>query len=263
MSPKINKKFLSVVVITKNEEKNIERCLKSVQPVADETLVVDSFSTDRTPEICQNFGVHFIQTKWKGYAATKNFANQKAQYDWILSIDADEALSPNLQDSILKAKERSDEFFKFNRFTNYCGQWIKHSGWYPELKLRLFNRNLAHWTGDYVHETLEIDHKGKIPVLPGHCYHYSYYSIEEHINQANNFSTLAAQELKRKNRSPGFFRILFKPPFKFIQMYFFKLGFLDGFYGFCIAMISAYTVFLKYAKLYQLNRENPNKKALS
>ena len=154
---------LSVVIITFNEEQNIARCLDSVQGVADDVVVLDSFSTDATERISRKYDVNFIQRKWEGYSRTKNFANNQAKYDWILSLDADEALSDKLRASILEIKSREiPETCSFNRLTNYCGNWIRHSGWYPDVKVRLFERNQGHWEGK-IHEQLVF--KTEMPVL--------------------------------------------------------------------------------------------------
>ncbi|MEP7167754.1 MAG: glycosyltransferase family 2 protein [Bacteroidota bacterium] len=249
---------ISAVVITHNEERNIERCLASLQNVADEIIVVDSFSTDRTEEICKSFNVKFYQRKWDDYSSAKNFGNEKAAYDWILSLDADEALSDELKKNILEIKSkneivRMDSFggnYKFNRLTNYCGKWIRHCGWYPGTRTRLFNSKECHWEGT-IHEQLTINSKLPVVFLEGDCFHFSYYTIEEHINKTEKFTTLSAAELFRRNKKASFMKIYISPVFKFIQSYFLKLGILDGYYGFMICKISALSVYLKYYKLKQ------------
>ena len=149
---------LSVVIITLNEEKNIERCLQSVKDIADEIIVVDSYSDDRTEEICSEFGVKFIQQKFKGYVDQKNDGNALASHDYILSLDADEALSEELAASISQVKENWQfDAYAMNRLTSYCGKWIRHSGWYPDRKSRLFDRRKARWTGHLVHERVEVE----------------------------------------------------------------------------------------------------------
>ncbi|MEA3496921.1 MAG: glycosyltransferase family 2 protein [Bacteroidota bacterium] len=253
-----NVKQLSVVIITKNEEKNIERCLRSVLPIADDIVIVDSCSTDKTKELSERFKVRFFEKEWKGFAKTKNEANKLAKYDWIFSIDADEVLSTELQSSILKEKKSEEIFYyKINRLTNYCGKWIKYSGWYPDKKLRFFNRKHTKWVGEYVHEKLET--KGIIPeikLLDGHLYHFSFSSIAQHIDTINRFSSLSAQELFSKKIKANYFKLLFEPIYKFLKIYFFKTAFRDGFYGFVIAVISAYSRFLKQLKLFHLERSN-------
>lgn len=246
---------LSVVVITLNEEHNIGRCLQSVSGIADDIVVVDSGSTDKTGEICLAQGARFIRHPWLGFAETKNFANSQAKFSFILSLDADEALSEELKASIFKLKEGQPEnsAYRMNRLTNYCGKWIKHCGWYPDSKIRLFNRDNARWTGVVIHEKLTTDSGIEVKQLKGDILHYSYYSITGHIAQANRFTDLTAEEALGKGKKVNLAQILFKPPIKFIRDYFFKLGFLDGYYGFIICRISAQATFYKYIKLRQLN----------
>lgn len=246
--------FISVVIITKNEEKNIDACLRSIQGLADDIVVLDSWSTDRTEEICKSFGARFFQADWQGYARTKNRANEMAMYDWILSLDADEILSNELHEklSLLKA-QNSLTTCSFNRLTNYCGRWIKHGGWYPDVKIRLFNRKNALWQGDFVHETLVLQPNTTITHLNENILHYTFHTIEEHVAQVNKYSTLSAEEKFKKRKRSGLIKLLFSPLFTFLQMYIFKLGFLDGMQGFFIAVISAYARFLRYAKLWMMH----------
>lgn len=245
----------SVVIITFNEERNIGRCLKSLEEVADEIVVVDSFSTDKTAEICQDFPVKFIQKEWMGYSSAKNFANSLANNDYILSIDADEALSDELKKSILELKKSDNLFdaYRFNRLANYCGSWIHHCSWYPDIKLRLWNRHKGQWEGE-IHEEIKMKSSAKAGFIKGDLLHFSYYSIEQHIRQVNNFTDLAAKAAFEKGKKAGCLKILFSPFIKFTRDYFLKLGFLDGYAGFVICRISAHATFLKYAKLRQLNK---------
>lgn len=247
---------LSVVIITLNEERNIGRCLQSVAGIADDIVVVDSGSTDRTAEICLKHGVRFITHQWLGFADTKNFANSEAKYPLILSLDADEALSEQLIASIKAVKETEvSSAFSMNRMTNYCGQWIRHCGWYPDRKIRLFNRDKARWTGLFIHETLSLDSGVAVQHLEGDLLHYSYYSTAGHISQANRFTDLTAQDAFSKGENGTLVKILFKPPVRFVRDYFFRLGFLDGYYGYIICRISAQATFFKYIKLRQLNSD--------
>jgi glycosyltransferase involved in cell wall biosynthesis len=245
---------LSVVIITFNEEKNIGRCLESVRDVADDIIVVDSFSTDATESICKKYGVNFIQRKWEGYSGTKNYANSQAKYDWILSMDADEALSEELKNSILEIrKQDKQKVFKFNRLTNYCGKFIKHCGWYPDTKVRIFDRRTTRWEGT-IHEKLVVN-EGTPQQLKGDCLHYSYYTIEEHYRQSDKFSTLSAESLYAKGKSASLLKLWFSPIIKFISTYFFKLGILDGNAGYTVCKIMASATFSKYAKLRKLNSQ--------
>ncbi|MGI8893882.1 MAG: glycosyltransferase family 2 protein [Bacteroidia bacterium] len=243
---------ISAVIITYNEEKNIERCLASLHTVCDEIIVLDSFSNDKTVEICKIAGIMLYQHKWLGYAGAKNLANEKATHDWILSIAADAALSPGLADSILKIKNNlSHKFYSFNRLTNYCGTWIKNSGWYPDTKIRLFDRQKAHWEG-LIHEKLIYDMKIPIVNLKGDLYHYSYYTYEDHERQIKKYSTLAAEELKLKGKKSNIIKELFFTASKFLETYIFKKAFLDGAAGFKISVMTAKATRLKYQKLRKL-----------
>jgi glycosyltransferase involved in cell wall biosynthesis len=240
---------LSVVIITHNEEKNIGRCLESLKEVADDIVVVDSFSNDGTAEICKGHNVRFIPHQWEGYSATKNFANTLAAHDWVLSLDADEALSDELKKSMLNVKQESAiPTCSFNRLTNYCGTWIKHGGWYPDVKIRMFDRRITRWEGT-IHEALEFASPQTVRHLKGDCLHYSYYTPEDHYRQLEKFTGIAAEDLFKKGRRPGFIKQFLGPAAGFIGNYFFKLGFLDGKAGLAIARISAYGTYLKYKKL--------------
>ena len=246
---------LSAIIITLNEERNIERCIQSLKGVADEILVVDSFSSDRTKEICLNAGIRFLENKWCGYADQKNFAQEKASYDFILSLDADEALSPELSQSINSVKNSATpDIYSFNRLTNYCGKWIRHGGWYPDIKIRLYDRRKCRWTGT-IHERLNYPAKEKVIHLAGDCYHYTFYTISEHQRQVDKFTSLMAEEEFANGRRAYWFNILLNPVVKFVRDYFFRAGFLDGYEGFIISRISAYATFLKYAKLKKKRKE--------
>jgi len=244
---------ISAVIITFNEEKNIERCILSLQNTVDEIIVVDSFSKDKTEEICKILNVRFIQTEWKGYSETKNFANSLAENEWVLSLDADEALSEELRNSLLEAKKSGLQgCYSFNRLTNYCGTWVKYGGWYPDNKTRLFNKTEVKWIG-LIHETLEFKSDQKTTLLKGDCLHYSYYTVEEHINQTKKFSPIAAEMLHSKGKKATFIKRFISPIVKFCRDYFFKLGFLHGRKGFLICIISGYATYIKYKKLRELN----------
>lgn len=245
---------LSVVIITYNEERNIARCLSSVKEIADEIIVVDSGSTDKTEDICKSFNVNFIPEPWRGYSAQKNFANEQASNDWIFSIDADEELSDELIQSIKEVKNKEAiAYFKINRLTNYCGRWIKHGGWYPDVKLRFFDRRTSKWEGN-IHEVLTIEKDISALLLKGDCHHYTYYSKEEHLAQAKKFSDLAAQDLFAKGKKVCLLRPLLSAIAKFISQFYFRFGFLDGYAGFQIADISAKAAYWKYSKVRQLNK---------
>ncbi len=249
---------ISGVIITYNEENNIERCLKSLEGIVDEIVVVDSFSTDRTKEICLSYNVKFSVNKFEGHIQQKNHAMSLASNNMILSLDADEALSEELRKSILQLKlnSHSDEkAFSFNRLTSYCGQWIYHCGWYPDKKIRLWNRTIGKWGGVNPHDKVEIADNANSKHVKGDILHYSFESISSHVQTANNFSTIAAKAaFERGKKANLVLHIILNPIFTFVSKYFLKLGFLDGFNGFVICYLSAVSNFLKYSKLRQLNK---------
>lgn len=251
---------LSVVIITLNEERNIGRCIDSLSGIADEIIIVDSGSTDKTETICRSNGVKFIQHSFEGYASQKNFAIDQCTSEYILSLDADEALSPELKNSILALKKNWEkDGYSFNRLTNYCGKWIHHCGWYPDHKLRLIKKDKGRWIGSYLHERLELNDPNNSGRLHGDLLHYSYYTIEGHLNQLNKFTEIAALGDYNEGKRSSLIHILLKPAFRFIRDYFFHLGILDGYYGFVICKISSYASYIKYVKLYEIQkRKRPN-----
>jgi glycosyltransferase involved in cell wall biosynthesis len=247
---------LTVVIITKNEERNIGRALDSVSKIADEIIVVDSYSTDQTKAICEKKGAHFVQTEWRGYSATKNFANSLAKSDYIFSLDADEALDKDLEKAILTAKSKGfSGIYSVNRLTNYCGKWIYHSGWYPDKKVRIFPKEKTKWVGEFVHEELEFSENFSAQELPGHLEHYSYYSYTDHRARADKYSVLTAQKLAAKGKSAGVLKPYISAIGRFISMYLIKRGFLDGKMGWKIATISAQSNIVKYKELRRLSKQ--------
>jgi glycosyltransferase involved in cell wall biosynthesis len=239
---------LSVVIITLNEEKNIGRCIESVKSVADEIVVVDSLSTDKTKEISEGLDARFIEQKFLGYVEQKNFALKACQYDYVLSLDADEALDEELKKEILKVKNNfSATGYKFNRLTGYNGEWIRHCGWYPDAKIRLVKKAQARWVGNNPHDVLVVD--GEVAHLSGDLLHYSYDSISAHILQTNKFSTIEAQTLFNKGKRASLVKLVTRPALQFFKDYILKKGFLDGRYGFIICFINSLYVLLKYAKM--------------
>ncbi len=246
---------ISCVIITLNEEKNIGRCLSSLTGIVDEIIVVDSLSTDATEEICSGFNVRFIKQKFLGHIQQKNFAIDLASNKYVLSLDADEALSEKLKESILKVKNKfTFDAYEMNRHSNYCGQWIDHSGWYPDKKTRLINKEKGRFGGQNPHDKIILDETASLDHLKGDILHYTYYSIDEHYRQADKFSTIAANELFRKNKKTNLIHIWLKSSAKFLRNYVIKLGFLDGAAGFTICRISAFETYQKYNKLRMLNK---------
>ncbi|HQU71485.1 MAG TPA: glycosyltransferase family 2 protein [Calditrichia bacterium] len=240
---------ISGVIITLNEEKNIARCIRSLEGVCDEIIVLDSGSVDKTSAIAAELGAVVLERPWAGYAATKNFANAQARFDYILSIDADEALSEELRANILAAREALQGAYRFNRLTNYCGHWIRYSGWYPDPKTRLFPKSGARWVGDFVHESLQVDPELPIRHLRGDLWHYSFVSLSDHLRRVDTYSDLAAREMLKAGKPVSLAKLLLSPFLKFFKSFFLKQGFRDGFPGFSIAVISAFDVFIRYAKV--------------
>lgn len=249
---------LSGVIITYNEEEHLEKCLKSLIDVVEEIVVIDSFSTDRTPEICAAYNVRFIQNPFEGYIEQKNFALSQAKYDYILSLDGDEALSEPLKKAIIEVKKNwvFDGYY-CNRLNNYCGQWIKHSDWYPDRKLRLFKKGSGEWKGINPHDTYTLKKGLKLGKLKGNLLHWIYRDYQEHNLKVEKFSTIAAQAYQKLGKKSSIFKIIYRPFWAFFKAYFLRLGFLDGLNGFIICVQTYNVTFLKYIKLYKLNKENP------
>lgn len=251
-------KKISATIITLNEEDKIRQCLESLRDVADEIIVVDSLSTDNTKLICEEFGVKFIEQKWLGYSEQKNLANNIASHDWILSIDADEVLSEELKKSILKIKDTDtdpDVIFSFNRLNNYCGKWIHHSGFYPDKKIRIWNRKIGKWEG-IVHEVIKFSTKVKEVHLKGDLLHYSYAKPEDFEKQVFKFAELRARHYFDKGKKCASLLKIISPIYFFIQHYFFRLGFLDGKEGFVMCKVAAKATRHKYETLEQLTINN-------
>jgi glycosyltransferase involved in cell wall biosynthesis len=251
---------ISATIITFNEEKHIKECISSLLPVADEVIVVDSFSNDKTAEICKSFKeVSFFQQTFKGYGQQKNDALEKCKGDYILSLDADERLSEKLSNEISKLKETGPlyEVYKVSRINNYYGHWMKHSGEYPDYKIRFWKKGSVSWSTSSVHEKAVVESSNIIGKLDGDILHYTTSSLYTHVAQVNKFSDLAADGLIQSGSiNNAILKMLLDPPFIFVKKYIVKLGFLDGFAGFTNAIISAHSKFLKYAKYIQKKRSN-------
>ena len=246
---------ISAVIITFNEEQNIGRCIESLEGIADEIVVVDSYSTDRTEEICRSYGVKFIRHCFRGHIEQKNWAMLQAASPYILSLDADEALSAELRTSILKVKENwTHDGYYFNRLTSYCGKWIRHTSWYPSRKLRLWDARRGGWGGFNPHDRFYLRKGASRKFLKGNLLHYSYYSVEEHIRQMNSFSTILARSYFERGRRAYFHTIVVHPLWRFIKDYFLRAGFLDGYYGYVVCRISAQATFMKYVKMKQIKK---------
>ena len=244
---------VSVVIVTKNEEKNIEDALKSVAD-ADEIIIVDSFSTDRTIEICKAYTGKIFQHEWQGFAGQKQLAVDYASGPWVLLLDADERVTPELKKEIignispLSSPPASHELYGFflPRKNFFLGKWIRYSGWWPDYTLRLFRKDKASLEDREVHEKVIVD--GPTAYLKGPLEHYTYRSIADFLRKMENYSTLAAREVRKKSGAPGLFAVAVRPSITFIKMFFLKLGFLDGAYGLLLALLYSHYTFLKYVK---------------
>lgn len=244
---------LSVVIIAFNEADNIARCIDSVREVADEVLVVDSFSTDRTVEIAQAKGARVIEHIFEGHIQQKNWAKEQAKYDWVLSLDADEALSEELCRSIRQAKTAHNaDGYTMNRLNYYCGKPIKTCGWYPDKKARLWHRHKGEWAGLNPHDKFVMQQGVTVKHLRGDILHNTYPTHESFMQQREKFATISAQHLQYKSKVYLTYKMLLSPPFKFIKTYIINLGIAEGAIGFTICYNLAREVYLKYKKALQL-----------
>jgi len=238
---------ITATIITLNEERNIARSIESLR-CCDEIVVVDSGSIDRTVELASNLGARVVESPWHGYAPQKNYAADQAENDWILSLDADEALSESLEGEIwaLKKKGPNCDAYTVPRLAQYMGRWILHSGWYPDRKVRLYHRAKAKWMGDFVHESVEVN--GRVGHLEANLLHYTCDSLSEHLKTMDRYTTLAAEELVFRKQKIYTRNMILDPAWTFIKTYFLQRGFEDGLEGLTIAYMAALYTFLKYAK---------------
>ncbi len=253
---------VSCCIITYNEEGNLEDCLKSVS-WADEIVVVDSHSTDRTVETARNHTDRVIDHDFEGHVQQKNYAIDQAKNEWVLCVDADERVSPALKEEMLEALSDPGDTagFSMPRLTHYLGRFLRRGGWYPDRKLRLFRKDKGRWTGRNPHDRVEVE--GPVKEFNGDLLHYSYRDIADHLKTVNSFTTIMAEEMAREGGTSRVIDLIFRGPFKFFKMYVLKGGFLEGKAGLVIAVISSYYVFLKYAKLWELRRVTPRTPASS
>jgi glycosyltransferase involved in cell wall biosynthesis len=247
---------ISVVIITFNEERNFARCLASVKDIADDIVVVDSFSSDRTKEICLEHGVRFIEHAFEGHIEQKNWAITQAKFPHVLSLDADEALDDTLKESILQVKNNFIlAAYSMNRLTNYCGHWVRHCGWYPDKKLRLWDSRCGTWGGDNPHDKYELHKRqNEIGHLKGDILHYSYYTLDDHYKQVEYFTTISANAQHKRGKKAPLLVLYLSPVVKFLKDYIINRGFLDGKTGFQICRISAFATYVKYKKLRNLHK---------
>ncbi|HVW85090.1 MAG TPA: glycosyltransferase family 2 protein [Bryobacteraceae bacterium] len=238
---------ISATIVTLNEERNIARAIESLRCV-DEIVIVDSGSVDGTVEVAQRLGARVIHEPWRGYAGQKNFASERASYEWILSLDADEAVTEALEAEILELKKEGPRFdaYAMPRLAQYLGRWIRHGGWYPDKKIRLFHRNRARWVGEYVHESVHVD--GVLGELQGDLLHFTCDSLSAHLRTLDRYTQLAARELLSRNQHVPLRRLMFDPAWTIFRTYVLRRGFLDGAQGIAIAWMAGLYTFLKYAR---------------
>lgn len=244
---------LTACIITYNEEKNIARCLTALKNVVDEVIVVDSFSQDKTVAIAESLGAKVFQRKFKGYGDQKFFAQQQAKYDWVFSIDADEVVSPALAESILSLKENPRfDAYAVDILPNYCGHWIRHCGWYPQPKLRIWNKQKGTMLNRKLHEGIELfDKNAPIGKLKGDLLHYSYNTISDHIRKMETYTEIGARADVARGKNCSLLKLIVAPTWKFFADFILRLGFLDGYYGYIVCRNSAFASFVKYAKTRQ------------
>ncbi len=242
---------IAAVIITRNEERNIVRCLESVR-FCDEIVVVDSGSSDSTCTLAARFTNKIFDRQWSNYADQRNFANQQVESDWVLSVDADEVVSDELRDELLSFKQKAPDgqAYTIPRKTFHFSRWIRYGGWYPNRLTRFFKKDAGQWKGDELHEYWEP--LGALGDLSGHLLHYSFDDLADQVERNNRYSSLGAEKLRKQGKRFSFFRLTVKTMSKFIETYFLKRGFLDGYPGFIISVSAAYSVFLKWAKLWEL-----------
>jgi glycosyltransferase involved in cell wall biosynthesis len=241
---------VSIVIVTKNEEANIEAALDSVRDAA-EIVVIDSFSSDRTVEICRKYTDKVFRKEWEGYAKQKQSAVDIAVSPWVFILDADERFTPELKAEVISAiKENSHDGFYVPRKNFFMGKWIRHGGWRPDYTLRLFRKNAGRVEDREVHEKVVVN--GSVSYLKNPLVHYTYNSVSDYLKRMDSYSTLAARELKKTGVAPNVMDFLIRPPLTFIKMFFFRFGFLDGRFGLVLAVLCSYYTFLKYAKTWEL-----------
>ena len=242
---------VSACIITHNEESKIERCIESIL-WCDEIIVVDSFSNDRTVEICRKYTDRVFQHEWLGYIGQRNLIREMAECPWVLFLDADEEVSPGLKDEIhheLQSKTGDVVGYQFPRQVHYLGRWIRHGEWYPDVKLRLFKKNQGYSAGQEPHDQVVVN--GASKTLKNPLWHYTYDDIYDHLNTMNRFSDISAKAKYREGRRFRWTDLIFRPMWRFFKGFFVKLGFLDGRRGFIIAVTSSFGVAMKYAKIWE------------
>jgi glycosyltransferase involved in cell wall biosynthesis len=248
---------LSVVIMTYNEERNLPRCLESVRGIADEILVVDSFSQDRTPALAAELGARVLQHPFANFRDQRRFCYENAQYDFVLALDADEWLSPDLASAVGQTKTGTANAYILKRQNGIGGRWVRYGDWKPESKLRLFDRGHVQMGPNEAHDEIQFLGPVKPPVLPGAFYHLTNVDFADRIASVNRLSSLAAMQLFRQGKRTNLWRIAIKPAFRFCKSYFLQGGVLDGYLGYFVAKTAAYYVFLREMKLWELAAQKP------
>lgn len=245
---------VSVTVITKNEEQGLRAMLESVR-WAGEIIVVDCGSTDRTVEIAREYTDEVVHHDFVDFASQKNFAQSRAKYDWVLNLDADERCTPELAAEITALADGGCSAYWISRRNQFQGRWIRHCGWAPDDKLRLYRRSLGLWKGK-VHESVQMENPADTRRLSHSIEHYTYKSFDRYVGSVHQFARLAAEQMDEQGRSAGVLDLMFRPPAAFLKKYLFQAGILDGSPGFVISMLTAYAVFCRYAILRDIARKN-------
>ena len=255
---------ISAVIITFNESRHIERAIRSVQDLADEILVIDSGSTDDTTTKAAALGATVIHQPWLGFGPQKNFGQSIARHDYILSLDADEALSTELQEAIQREKKNGLKgAYRLNRLNFYYGKYLRHGKEYPDWKIRLFNRSDIRWNDALVHEDLLGLEAVSVKALSGDLLHLTYYTVDEHLRKMNQYTSLAAEDAFKKGKKASWLKILGSPIAYFLSAYLIKGGFKDGAHGFFLAKMGAFGTFLKYMKLHSLHFQSKQSSSAS
>jgi glycosyltransferase involved in cell wall biosynthesis len=247
---------LSVTIITKNEAADIAAAIESAA-WADEVIVIDSESADDTVAIARQHGAHVVVRPWPGYIAQKNYAASVASYDWILSLDADERITPALAAEIrtVLADEPGHAAYRVPRVTWHLGRWIRTTDWYPDDQLRLYDRRAAEWTGRYVHESVAV--RGTVGRLRGELLHFPFRDVADHLETIDRYTTYAARQMHEAGRRAGVLQVAFHPPLAFLRNYLWRGGIRDGLTGLIISTLNSYYVFLKFAKLWEIDHTVP------
>jgi glycosyltransferase involved in cell wall biosynthesis len=245
---------VTACIITCDEEDNLPDCLASLEGLCAEIVVVDSGSTDRTVDLARRAGARVIETDWPGHVAQKTRAVEAAETDWVLCLDADERLSPELRAEIetVLGGDPVAAAYSFPRLTRYLGRWIRHGGWYPDRKVRLFDRRRGRWGGVDPHDHVEVD--GPVVKLRGDLHHHTYRDLSDHLRFIDRYTTIAAKEKRAAGERFRLHRLVLRPVGKVLRMYLLRVGFLDGLAGLVVAVLGGTYVFLKYAKLWELER---------